>query len=269
MPYLKLPDADIHYELFGNGPPLLFLSATAWHGGVWKMHQVPDLSRDHQVIVFDQRGIGQSTATGTDFSTSQLARDAVALLDRLGIKKTSLCGHSNGGRVAQLLALDWPDRVEKLILASSGATHASKGIPLVMCQEMVEKGYPHYVRDHAVDVGFTKEFVKKHPDKVEALLKERLDNLPKLENFLRYVVARQESDTTSRLKDIRAPTLVMIGDDENHGATSGATHMDFAKILARDIPGAKLVVFPGQGHYYLFMEPDKANRTIREFLAGK
>lgn len=268
MPMLKLPDADIHYEVFGDGPPLLFLSATAWHGGVWKLHQLSDLSRDHRVVIYDQRGIGKSTTTGADFSTRRLAEDAIALLDHLGIGRASLCGHSNGGRVAQLVALDWPDRVEKLILASSGATHVSKGIPLGMCLEMVEKGYPRYVRDHAIEVGFTKEFVAKHPDKVEALLKERLDNLPRLENFLRYVVARQESDTTSRLRDIRAPTLVMIGDDEDHGAAGDATHMAFAKILAHDIPGAKLMVFPGQGHYYLFMEPEKANAAIREFLAA-
>jgi aminoacrylate hydrolase len=269
MPFVKLPDAELHYEAFGEGPPLLFLSATAWHGGVWTLHQVPDLSRDHRIVVFDQRGIGTSAASGADFSTKRLAQDAIALLDHLGIRKASLLGHSNGGRVAQLIALDWPDRVEKLILASSGATHASKGIPVGMCLEMVEKGYPAYVRDHAIEVGFTKDFVAKNPAKVEALLKERLDNLPKLENFLRYVVARQESDTTSRLKAIRAPTLVMIGDDEDHGAAADATHMAFAKVLARDIPGAKLMVFPGQGHYYLFMEPEKANAAIREFLAAK
>jgi pimeloyl-ACP methyl ester carboxylesterase len=269
MPHVMLPDADIHYEVFGEGPPLMFLSATAWYGGVWKLHQVPVFSREHQVIIFDQRGTGRSATSGTDFSTERLAKDAIALLDHLGVSRTSICGHSNGGRVAQMLALDYPQRIEKMILASAGATHTSKGIPLGMCLELVEKGYPRYVRDHAIETGFTKTFVTQHPDKAELLLRELLDNLAPLEIFLGHVIGRQQSDTTSRLKDIRVPTLVMIGDDEDHGATSGATHMDFAKVLSRDIPGAKLVVFSGQGHYYLFTEPEKANRIIRDFLAGR
>ena len=107
-----------------------------------------------------------------------------------------------------------------------------------------------------------------HPDKVEPVLRELLDNLTPLETFLRYVIGRQQSDTTSRLKDIRAPTLVMIGDDEDHGASSDATHMAFAKVLARDIPGARLVVIPNQGHFYPFTEPEKTNAIIRDFLAG-
>ena len=65
------------------------------------------------------------------------------------------------------------------------------------------------------------------------------------------------------------PTLVMIGDDEGHGASSAAMHMDFAKILARDIAGAKPVVFTGQGHFYPFCEPEKFNRVMRDFLAGR
>lgn len=269
MARMTMADAEIHYDVYGDGPPIMFLSATAWHGGVWKLHQVPDLSRDHQVIIFDQRGTGQSITTGTDFSTERLAKDAIALLDHLGIKRVSVCGHSNGGRVAQMLALDYPDRLARMVLASSGATHATKGIPLGMCLELVEKGYPRYAREHAIETGFTKVFIEEHANKVEQLMREYLDNLTPLEIFLRHVIGRQQSDTTSRLKDIRVPTLVMIGDDEDHGSSSGTTHMAFAKILAHGISGAKLVVFPGQGHFYLFTESEKANRIIRDFLAGR
>ena len=84
----------------------------------------------------------------------------------------------------------------------------------------------------------------------------------------RYVVNRQASDTTSKLKDIKVPTLVMVGDDEDHHS-SGPTHLAFAKILADGIKGAKLVVLEGQGHHYPFVLPDKTNKTIRDFLAGR
>ncbi len=269
MPFLTLPDTELHYEVFGQGKPLLFLSATAWHGGVWKLHQTRDLSRDHQVIIFDQRGTGQSVSSGTDFTTDRLAADAIALLDHLDIKRASLCGHSNGGRVAQMLAVDYPTRVEKLILASAGATHHSKGIPLGMCLELVEKGYARYAREHTIETGFTEAFIKQHPEDVEVLMREFIDHLTPFEIFLRYVIGRQTSDTTSRLDEIKAPTLVMIGDDEDHGASSDSTHLAFAKILARDIAGAELLIFEGHGHFYLHTAPGQFNNAVRDFLARR
>lgn len=140
MSVLNLPDVDLHYEATGQGPAFLFLAATAWPGVPWTLHQVPEFSRDHQVVTFDQRGTGASICRSKDFSTAALAGDAIALLDHLGVERAIVCGHSNGGRVAQLLAIQNPERVEKLILASAGATHRSKGIPIKMCLELVDKG---------------------------------------------------------------------------------------------------------------------------------
>lgn len=93
-----------------------------------------------------------------------------------------------------------------------------------------------------------------------------MSNLLALENFLSYVVARQASDTTAKLKDIKVPTLVMVGDDEDHHS-SGPTHLHFAKLPAEEIAGAKLVMLPGQGHRYPFVAPEMTNRIIRDFLA--
>jgi pimeloyl-ACP methyl ester carboxylesterase len=269
MPILKLPDVDIPYEVFGSGPAILFLAATAWSGAPWKLHQVPEFSRDHQVIVFDQRGTGKSTTRTKDFSTQRLVEDAIALLDHLGVKQAIVCGHSNGGRVAQLLAIEFPERVAKLVLLSAGATHSSKGIPIKMCIELVEMGYEGHIRAGAIATGCTKEFYASHPEIVEEFLKIRMANLPPLENYLGHVVGRAESDTSSRLKEIRARTLVVVGDDEDHGSASGDTHFHFAKILARDIRDAKLVVMPGEGHHYPFYSPDKTNEVIREFITTR
>jgi len=266
MPVLKLQDADIHYKVFGEGPAFLFLAATAWRGAMWELHQVPEFSRDHRVIVFDQRGTGGSTTCSRDFSTRRLAEDAVALLDHLGVKRAIVCGHSNGGRVAQLIALDFPDRLEKLILASAGGTHSRKGIPIKMCLELVEMGYEGHIRRGAINTGCTKAFYAAHPDQVEAFLKVRMAELPSLEIYLRHVIGRAESDTSSRAKEIRAPTLVMVGEDEDHGSVPGDTHLHFAKRLAREIPNVKFVVLPDEGHHYPFYSPRKTNRIIRDFL---
>jgi pimeloyl-ACP methyl ester carboxylesterase len=268
MPVLKLADTDLHYETFGQGPAFLFNAATAWHGEPWKLYQVPEFSRDHTVIVYDQRGTGRSPTRSDDFSTKRLAEDAATLLDHLGIKSAIALGHSNGGRVAQTLATDYPGLVDKLILASSGATHTgSPGVPIKMCVKLVTKGYEKYTLDHVFEVGFTKAFYEANKAICDRFIEVRMSNLLPLENFLGYVVARQASDTTAKLKGIKVPTLVMVGDDEDHHS-SGPTHLYFAKLLAKEIAGAKFVMLPGQGHHYPFVAPEMTNKIIRDFLAG-
>jgi pimeloyl-ACP methyl ester carboxylesterase len=268
MPFLQLEDADIHYETHGSGTPFLFISGTATHGEVWKRHQVPEFSRDHQVIIFDQRPTGKTRTRTTDVSSGRLAADAAALLDHLGARNAIVLGHSMGGRIAQLLALDHPGRIGKLILASTGASFPARGLPIRMCVELVEKGYERYVREHSLEVGFTPEFIAAHRAEVEAFLAVRLSDPPPLEAFLRVVIARQETDTSGRLREIRQPTLVMVGDAEGHPDASGISHVSSSQVLARGIAGAKFVIIPGQGHYYPFVDPVATHKAIREFLAA-
>jgi pimeloyl-ACP methyl ester carboxylesterase len=268
MPILHFDDADIYYEVHGEGPPILFCSATATHGEVWKLCQVPDLSRDHKVIIFDQRGTWRSPVRSNDFSSQRLAADAAALLDAVGAGPAVVLGHSNGGRVAQLLALDYPDKVRKIILASSGGTHGSRGVPLDMCIGLVEMGYEDYMRDHATRFGFTEDYVAKNPESLERFLKVRLGNPTRLDIFLRHVTARQEYNAGHRVKDIKVPTLVLIGDDEDHGPPGHKTHGAFAESLSREIPNARLIVLKDQGHYYYYSAADETNKIIREFAAG-
>jgi len=269
MPFLQLDDADIHYETFGKGTPFLFISGTATDGEVWKRHQVPEFSRDHQVVIFDQRFTGKTKTRSQEISVKRIADDAAALLAHLGAKGAVVLGHSMGGRVAQLVALDHPDKVGKLILASSGASFPGRGIPLKMCLDLVEMGYERYLREHSLEVGFTKDFIAANRDAVEEFLKVRLANPPPLEAFLRIVVARHESDTSARLKDIRVPTLVTVGAAEGAPDAAGISHVTSSDVLARGIAGAKLVTIPGQGHYYPFVDPGTTHKIVRDFLAGR
>jgi pimeloyl-ACP methyl ester carboxylesterase len=106
MPFLKREDAEIYYEVHGNGPPFLFCSVTGLDHQAWKFHQIPEFSRDHRVIVFDYRGTGKSSKTVQKYSIKMFTDDAAALLDCLDAEQAIVCGHSMGGVVAQLLALD-------------------------------------------------------------------------------------------------------------------------------------------------------------------
>lgn len=270
MPHIKAKDGvEIYYESHGEGPGFLFLSETACDGEVWKIYQVPEFSRDHRVVIVDYRGTGKSGKPSAKYSTKMFADDAAAVLDHLGLNAAVVCGHSMGGRVAQLLALDHPEKVSKLILASSGAAHpGEKGIPLRIAKEMVEQGYEAYVRDHTIVVGWTESYARAHMNLIEKYLKVRMANLCPVEFYFRHVLARQEHDTSDRLKNINAPTLVLVGDDD-HFVVSDMSHRRGADILASGIPDAKLVVLPGERHSYFYTEPAQVHGIIRSFLAGR
>ena len=266
MPYLKREDAEIYYEVHGDGAPFLFCSVTGLDHQAWNFHQLEEFSRDHKVILFDYRGTGKSSKTVQKYSIKLFTDDAAAILNQLNAEQAIVCGHSMGGVVAQLLAIDHPRLVKKLILASSGSAHpGAHGIPLAMCRDMVRKGFEGYIREHTIETGWTKDFVEKNPALIEKFLQVRMSGIAPLENYLHFVLARQAHDHMNRLKEIQAPTLVLVGDDENHGATDN-THWAAAHQLARAIPNAKLVVLQGEGHHYLATNPAAAHKAIREFI---
>jgi aminoacrylate hydrolase len=266
MPMLQLQHVEIYYEVYGRGRPMLFLSETACDGEVWKIYQVPEFSKDHEVIIHDYRGTGRSGKPSTDYTTKMFCDDVVALMDHLNVEDAIVVGHSMGGRVAQLLALDHPDKVQKLILASTGSHFPkTKGLPLKICKEMIEWGYEKYERNHSILVGFTDEFVKAHPERVERYLQVRMQNLCPVEFYLRHLIARQSHDTSGRLKEIRQPTLILVGEDDRN-ITSEINHRMSSDILAEGIPNSKLVVLPNERHSYFFANPDAAHKAIRDFI---
>ena len=192
--------------------------------------------------------------------------DVVGLMDYLGAEDVIVVGHSMGGRVAQLMALDHPNMVHKLVLASTGAHFPlTKGLPLKIMKEMIEWGYEKYERDHTILVGWTDEYVKRHPEKIENYLKVRMHNLCPVEFYLRHLIARQSHDTSQRLKEITQRTLILVGDGDKN-ITSEINHRMSSEILANGIPNSKLVVLPDERHSYFFSNPELAHKTIREFI---
>jgi pimeloyl-ACP methyl ester carboxylesterase len=267
MATVRSNDAEIYYEVHGEGQPFVFFSETACSGEIWKLFQVAEFSKDHMVILHDYRGTGRSSRPSSDYTTRIFCDDAVAILDALDVKDAIVLGHSMGGRVAQLLALEHPARVKKLKLASTGASFpGGAGLPLQMCKEMIEWGYEKYLREHTIQVGFTDEFVNNQPERMAAFFEARLSNLGPVEFYLRHVLSRQGHDTSARLKDIRMPTLVMVGELEGDPKVV-MSHRMSSDILAQGIPDAKFVMLPKQKHNYFASDPLTVHKAIREFLS--
>ncbi len=266
MPTIAVDGAEIYYEVHGQGRPFMFLSETACDGEIWKLYQVPEFAKDHLVIIHDYRGTGKSGKPSSDYTTKTLCDDAAAILKRLNLRDAIVLGHSMGGRVAQLLALEHPELVGKLILASTGAAFpGATGLPLIMVKEMIEWGYSKYVREHTIQVGFTEEFVTTQSTRLEEFFRVRLANLCPVEFYLRHVLARQSHDTSGRLQQIRMPTLVLVGEYEND-PKAAISHRKSSEILAENIPNAKFFVLAGQKHNYFASDPVAAHQLIRDFI---
>ncbi len=119
MPRISIVgDCHIHYERHGAGFPVLFISGLNGHGAYWR-DQVSAFAKSFEVVLHDHRGIGQSDHTRTAYTVEHMAGDVVQLMDALGIAKAHIVGHSTGGAMAQVLALEHPQRLASVVIAAS------------------------------------------------------------------------------------------------------------------------------------------------------
>ena len=270
---VKVDDVNLYYELYGQGDPLVLIAGTGISLAPWRPFQVPEFSKHYQVLIYDHRGLGRSDKPDMHYTTRLFARDCAALMDALGIKKAHIMGHSMGGRVAQWVALDYPEKVRSLILSGSGSGKYSeeledypRGVPLDAALEMIEKGYEKYQHDHwGPGFMFSDQFVKDHPEVVKQFQDLIVDEVPPLKCYLRHVVARQCHETTDVVHKITAPTLVIVGSKDTHEGGTG-DHVESSRALARQIRNAQLVLVEGGRHGYLREMPEKGHPPILDFL---
>lgn len=272
MPNVKLPTGvDLYYETHGQGEPLVLIPSTAFAADVWKPYQVPGLSKSLNLITHDPRGCGRSTVKQEVYTIDQMANDIVALLDHLGIRSAHVLGHSMGGRIGLSMTLNFPGRVKSLILAASGSGPAARpgsdcitGLPYRLVMELIEMGFEKSIRHEICgsDTFFTKDYRDRYPERVEEFFKLAWVTHAKLPEFVHIVIARHNWEGTHRLGDVRAPTLVVIGD----GDAGRSNHLAQAEVLAKRIPGAELKILKGQSHGFFWQAPEETNDLILSWV---
>jgi pimeloyl-ACP methyl ester carboxylesterase len=219
------------------------------------------LARRFRVVVFDNRGFGESAVTAGPYTTPQLARDALAVLDAAGIDEANVVGISLGGMIAQELALAAPERVRKLVLCSTTAG-GPNAVP--MPQQTVElmAGAPQLDPAEALRLFVVNALSPDPPeDLVEEIVAYRAANPPDPAGWFALAGAGAAHDAMARLGEIRAPTLVV------HGTADNVVDAGNASLLAEGIPGARLELFEGVGHLLPWERPGEFTRLVEEFLA--
>jgi pimeloyl-ACP methyl ester carboxylesterase len=269
---VEVGGVPLAYELRGDGPPLVLIAGTGFPGATWDEDVVGPLARHHTVLTFDHRGTGDTPATADRLSTRLFASDAAGLMRALELPPAHVLGHSMGGRVAQYVALDHPDRLRSLILAATGPGQfradqpVTRGIPVHTAKGLAERGYERYMREHIAATFFTPEFAAAHPDRVDRLFRLFWDHRPDLESYLRHVQARQEHQTAERLHEITQPALIVIGDRDTLVMGTGA-HTDQSEYLKAHLPNAEMRTIRDVAHGYFWQAPERTVELILEWTA--
>ena len=271
MPSIKLPTGvDLYYETHGQGEPLIFVPSTAFSGEVWKPWQMP-LVESMNVIFHDPRGCGRSKAEQSVYTIEQMALDIVALMDHLEYPSAHLIGHSMGGRIALSLAQNFPGRVKSLIMAASGSGPAARsgadcipGLPHRLVVQLVEMGFEKYIYHEIVesDTFFTKEYRTHHRAEVEDFYRLAWTTHAELPEYLHLCIARHNFEATHRLGDVKAPTLVLIGEAD----TVGSNHIAQSQVLKERIRNAEMKVLNGQSHGFFWQAAEETNNVILSWV---
>jgi len=229
----------VHYAIWGDGSPLILL-----HGGLGNMEyfggQVPELAKQYRVIAMDSRGHGQSTRNADPYSYGLMAKDVIGLMDHLKIDKASIVGWSDGGIIGLDIAMNYPDRLDRLF--AFGANTNVAGL-----KPNIDK-----------DPTFSKYIEIAGQDY------ERLSKTPKDYNdfvaAISQMWATQPDYKPEQLAKITAPVAIADGEHDE------AIRQEHDVEMAKAIPGAKLVILPGVSHFAMLQNPQLFNQAVLEFL---
>lgn len=265
MPTVTVNDVELYYERRGSGAPLLLIQGMSGNTVHWGEDFLGDLAASFDVIAYDHRGIGQSAPYWEPFTIRELAADALALLDALEIDRAHVCGISMGGMVAQELVLAAPERVATLTLGCTfcggpEATFADQD-DLRGLAEALGSGNRERALRAMYEINVSPAYADA-PGHFERFLEMAVVN-PAPARFIQLQAqAIAGHDTSDRLPDVSAPTLVVHGEvDRLLPAANG-------RLIARLIPGAAHVALPGVGHAFWWERPAEAAALIREHAAS-
>lgn len=224
--YVYVNGVELGYREFGSGEPLLLIMGFGGTMNAWNETFVWALSQEYRVIIFDNRGVGYSSDSGENYSLELFASDTAGLLETLEVQKTSVFGTAMGASIAQELALNYPEKVDKLIFSSAV-----------------------YSVD-APEAGLLKKMFQSFAGNSEmspALRRQADANL-------------KWNGTYERLPEIRSETLLLIGTEDEY-APPGIT-----LAMAEELPEAHIIVFENAKHSGERYLPDKYSKATLDFL---
>jgi 3-oxoadipate enol-lactonase len=257
---------ELFYEVHGQGPPLVLVMGIGYDSSVWTLQQVPVLSTRFRVVLIDNRDVGRSSRADHSYTIADMADDVAGVLEALNIDRTHLLAASMGCMIGMEFALRHSDHLDRLVLTGPAAAPARSAVDPISTWNWVKANDSSgevfggqqltwlfssaFQRNQAAVQGLI-AFLASNPNPVEP------------EAYDRQAQAYLQFDALDRLGGIKAPTLVIVGEQDL------LTPPWIAYEVASGIPGAqfKIVTGDGSSHLVPLERPDEFNQLVMDFLA--
>lgn len=262
MPRTRIDAGDLYYEVVGEGPPLLLIAGFSGNTTGWLPVQ-PALAEHFTLIMFDNRGAGRSCVPPGPYTIAQMADDAAALLENLGVNRTHVLGSSMGGMIAQELALRHPERVAKLILNVTAARPTPALMRFLEASVWaIEHGMPPADRAFWVLPWMASPAIMTAHERVmQTLAVQQANPYPAPDaGMIAQAQAIMAHDVLDHVGQIAAPTLVLSAAEDILTPAAGG------RELAEAIPGAQFQLLPRGAHVTAAEYPGEVSAAMLEFL---
>jgi len=241
-----------------HAPVLMLCNSLGTDLHMWD-DQVKAVTERFRLVRYDRRGHGRSGAPKGPYTMEMLGRDALAVMDGVGVQKVNWCGLSMGGMVGMWLGANAPQRIDRLVLSNTSAHMADKQVWNDRIKTVRAGGLAAIV-DGTMERWFTKGFRERAPQAI-ARMKEMMLKTP-LEGYIGCGEAVRDMDHREIIRKIAAPTLVIAGRHDP------ATTVEAGEFLRDRIPGAQLAVLDA-AHIANVEQPQAYTDTLLKFLTAK
>ena len=264
---MRVGEVELDYERSGSGPPLLLImgmSGTALH---WGEPFLQALRADFDVIAYDHRGVGASSRLEGPITITQMAEDALGLLDALAVDSVHVVGISMGGMVAQELALAGRAGINRVRTLALGCTYCGGDGSALAGDDVMRRlgeGMSSGDRERAIraawEANVSPSFAA-NEDAYARFLEIGLRRAVSVEVIMAQMRAIARHDTSARLPEIELPTLVL------HGTLDEMLPVQNGRMIAGLIPGSSLEIFEGVGHLFFWERPERSAELVRAHAA--
>jgi len=257
MPLAKLNGVNINYQVEGQGEPLVMIMGFSARRSGW-IRQTHFFRRYYQVVTFDNRGVGRSDKPPGPYSTRMMADDTLGLMDLLRIDKAHIMGTSMGGMIAQELAINYPQRVMKLVLACTYPSQDETSGDTLEQAKFLQLS-PAEKASSMIGLAFNKPLYR-FIFGLLARVQTRFGGTSGATGIAGQSEACRTHNTLDRLSLITAPTLVIVGTGDR------IIKPVSSEVIAGKIPNAKLARLEGGSHCFSFEMKNEFNREVLHFL---
>ncbi len=269
--HVQVGDINIAYKQFGQGKPILFISGTSQTKDAWDPTLLSELAAtNYTVIVFDNRGIGETTVGTRPFSIEQFANDTAGLLEALNIEKVDVLGASLGSFIAQELTLDFPQKVDRLILHAGfcggnetiyPSGEAAETIMTLSSPQALHKMTTDQQAMILAQIMFPPQWLEEHPEILNSVIQLAPSRSSTPEIIQQQGLASATwKGSCDKLPSMTQRTLVIVGDQDLLAPAANSI------MMAQRIPNSWLVIMQGTGHGMMLQVPNEFSAIIQTFL---